>query len=1081
MAIPLRLLILEDNPSDAELVLHALRRAGYEPTAERVKSEQDYVDHLQPPPEVILADFTMPELDALRAFEILRQRQLDIPFIIVSGTISEDYAAEIMQNGVTDYVIKDRLHRLGPAVKHALARGRLQEDKLLAEQTAARLAAIVESSPDAIIAKTLDGTITHWNLAAERLYGYSPREVLGRHISILFPPNRRRADAPESFSQMAQRLADGEPIPAFETVRVRKDGRRLEVLLRLSPIRDATGAVTGVSAIGQDITARKRSERFLAAQQAVADILTESRDLAAAGPRVLQTIGECLRWEAAVLWAVDPEANVLRRLHLWHSPWAETSFIGALEQQSVLERGGGVAGQIWGTGEPVWEPDRGVGNHPGAAVAIRGAGRRCGFGLPMGQGTELVGVIEFYTPEFRELDQALVAALDHIASQINQFCTRRRTEATLRASEERYRMLADSLPGGVYTRTADGACDYCNPWWCNYTGLSIEQLLRNGWADALHPDDRQPSLAHTAEARRTGQAFQCEHRFRGADGRYRWFLDRAVLLRDEQGRGVKWFGTCVDIDDRKRAEAERDQLLHRLQLQIERMPLAYLLFDADFRIIDWNPTAERIFGYARAEVLGLAPPYEKLVPRAFWEKANELLGRIRSGDMQAHSVNENLTKDGRTIQCEWFNTPLLDDQGQFTGLLCLVQDITERKSLEEQYRQSHKMEAVGQLAAGVAHDFNNLLGIILGYSELLLARLPAAVPDREPLRQIRSAADRAAGLTRQLLAFGRKQILAPVVLDLNSLVTELDKMLRRLIGEDVELITVLQLGLGRVKADPGQVEQIVMNLVLNARDAMPKGGRLTLQTANAVLTDPQVREHAGLPAGSYTLLTVSDTGCGMDAATRARIFEPFFTTKEVGKGTGLGLATVFGIAQQSGGFIEVESAPGSGSTFRIYFPHMPEVMQLRASEPGRMKMSTGLETILLVEDADDLRGLVQLILETSGYQVLSGRNGAEAEQVCRDFAGVIHLLFTDVVMPKMSGRQLADLLAPSRPDMKVLYMSGYTDDTMVRHGIQNTGTNFLPKPFTPIALAQKVREVLDSATRQQGLESPLVKDPICVT
>jgi two-component system, cell cycle sensor histidine kinase and response regulator CckA len=522
--------------------------------------------------------------------------------------------------------------------------------------------------------------------------------------------------------------------------------------------------------------------------------------------------------------------------------------------------------------------------------------------------------------------------------------------------------------------------------------------------------------------------------------------------------------------ERSGSEKMLRQLLSRLQIHIERMPLAYVLFDADFRIIDWNPAAERIFGYARAEMLGTEPPYEKFVPCSSWEKAEETRSRIRAGDMEAHSMNENLTKDGRTITCQWFNTPLMDDNGQFDGLLCLAQDVSERKSLEAQYRQSQKMEAVGQLAAGVAHDFNNLLSIILGYSELLLTRLPTGDPGREPMMQIRNAANRSAGLTRQLLAFGRKQILAPVVLDLNSLMTETEKMLRRLIGEDIELTTILQNGLGRVKADPGQVEQIIMNLVVNARDAMPTGGRLTIETDNTVLSKLQAREHAELPPGPYTRLTVTDTGSGMAEATKARIFEPFFTTKEAGKGTGLGLATVFGIAKQSGGFIEVDSTLGSGSSFRTYFPQIREATRPKEADHGLVKMPRGMETILLVEDEDRLRELTQLILEAIGYKVLSARNSGEAVQVCQDYADVIHLLFTDVVMPKMSGRQLTDLLLPSRPSMKVLYMSGYTDDTMVRHGIQNEGTNFLPKPFTPVALAQKVREVLDGTSCPRGAE-----------
>ena len=413
--------------------------------------------------------------------------------------------------------------------------------------------------------------------------------------------------------------------------------------------------------------------------------------------------------------------------------------------------------------------------------------------------------------------------------------------------------------------------------------------------------------------------------------------------------------------------------------------------------------------------------------------------------------------------------PLRGAAGEIVGAVNMVIDVTQTRQLESQLRQSQKMEAVGQLAAGVAHDFNNLLTIILGYSEIAINEMPAAGPGREHLTQIHRAGERATGLTRQLLAFGRKQILSPVVLDLNSLLTEIEIMLRRLIGADIELITILQADLGCVKVDAGQFEQVVINLAVNARDAMPTGGRLTIQTSNVILTELQNRQHMDLPAGSYALVEVSDTGRGMDGATKRHIFEPFFTTKEIGKGTGLGLATVFGIVKQSGGFVEVDSALGTGSTFRAYFPQIHEEHGFEEDDRFPVRLPKGSETILLVEDEDGLRELALLFLESRGYKVLSARSGGEAVQLAYEYEDAIHLLFTDVVMPMMSGRQLSDLLLLSRPSMKVLYMSGYTDDTMIRHGVHHGGSNFLSKPFTHSALAQKVREVLDGTNEQQEI------------
>jgi signal transduction histidine kinase len=390
-----------------------------------------------------------------------------------------------------------------------------------------------------------------------------------------------------------------------------------------------------------------------------------------------------------------------------------------------------------------------------------------------------------------------------------------------------------------------------------------------------------------------------------------------------------------------------------------------------------------------------------------------------------------------------------------------VEERTTRKRVEEQLRQSQKMEAVGRLAGGIAHDFNNLLTIMMGYSELLLKRLGPDDPLRGAIEQIKKAGDRGAALARQLLIFSRQQILQLQVLDLNAVVTGINPMLQRVIGEDTHLVTALDPAVDRVKADPGQLEQVVMNLVVNARDAMPQGGTLTIETANVELGEPHAGQLLALQPGPYAMLAVSDTGCGMDAETQARIFEPFFTTKGAGKGTGLGLSTVYGIVKQSGGDIWVYSEPGRGATFKIYLPRVKEdarPLQLTVA-PARPLMGT--ETVLLVEDEPGVRAFVRDTLGLFGYTVLEARHGIEALMIGTRHAGPIHLLITDVVMPQMDGREIADRLGPLRSEMKVLYMSGYTDDAVVSHGVLEAGTAFLQKPFTPDALARKIRDVLD--------------------
>ncbi len=396
--------------------------------------------------------------------------------------------------------------------------------------------------------------------------------------------------------------------------------------------------------------------------------------------------------------------------------------------------------------------------------------------------------------------------------------------------------------------------------------------------------------------------------------------------------------------------------------------------------------------------------------------------------------------------------------------LAVLLDITGRRHLEDQLRQAQKMEAVGMLAGGVAHDFNNLLTIITGYSQLILNTLATEDPNRHSVEQIMKAGERAAALTKQLLAFSRRQVLQPKILDLNKLVDGLGAMLRRLIGEDVDLRLVLPQDLGRVSADPGQIEQVLMNLVVNARDAMPKGGVLTVETANVHLDESYAGRHIAVKSGPYILLAVSDTGAGMDAATQARLFEPFFTTKGSGKGTGLGLSTVFGIVKQSGGSVEVYSEPGRGTSVKVYLPRIDKPVSID-EETSKKKVSRGSETILLVEDDEMVRTLVRETLRREGYKILDACGPLEALKLSDQFKQVIQLMITDVVMPKVSGRELAEQLSHRRTEMKVLYMSGYTDNAVLNSGILEKEVAFLQKPFTPAALMEKVREVLEGDTR----------------
>jgi len=538
-----------------------------------------------------------------------------------------------------------------------------------------------------------------------------------------------------------------------------------------------------------------------------------------------------------------------------------------------------------------------------------------------------------------------------------------------------------------------------------------------------------------------------------------------VTVRNERGEAVCHVALKRDITGQKRVLAALRESEERFRSFMNNTPAVAFMRDEQGRYVYVNKAFEALVGKPAAEIAGktacdLWPPD---IARQLAENDTLVLSEGRAMDFS------ETTRSEEGAEREWLAVkfPFRDKQGRrFVG--CVSIDVTERKQLEDQLRQAQKMETVGRLAGGIAHDFNNLLTVVRGYAELLGERLGSDQKLRDFAQEIVKAGDRAASLTRQLLAYSRRQVLAPQVVDLNAIIANMENMLRRLIGEDIELVTVFSPDLGRVKADPAQLEQVVLNLCVNARDAMPQGGKLTIETANAVLGEDFVRSHRGARPGAQVMLAVSDTGGGMDAETQNHIFEPFFTTKVEGKGTGLGLATVYGIVKQSEGYIAVESKPRKGATFKVYLPRIEDApIAPKRAETSRLKVE-GSETILLVEDEEAVRSLIQRVLESKGYKVLAAASPEEAVQAADGYAGPIDLLLTDVVMPTMSGHRLAEHLAFSRPQMKVLYMSGYTDDKILLGGLLESAAHFIQKPFTPDAMVWKVAEVLSPLRHAQS-------------
>ena len=591
-------------------------------------------------------------------------------------------------------------------------------------------------------------------------------------------------------------------------------------------------------------------------------------------------------------------------------------------------------------------------------------------------------------------------------------------------------------------------------------GYSLDELKESSAFEQIHPDDRESVKSAGDEARRTGVGRPLEYRVRHKDGTWRVLESTASVIRDAKGEPQHLVIVNRDVTERKRAAEALRRSEASFRSVVEDAPYGIYRASLSGELVLVNPALQKILGYASQTELLQANLGTQIYRNPLdHQKVNELLLRQQSfNDVEV----EWKRKDGTPITVRCSGWPIKDESGRVAFLELFAEDVTERRALERQLRMAQKMEAVGRLSGGIAHDFNNLLGVIIGYSQVLKRSLKPEHPLYEHAEEIEKASQRAVSLTRQLLAFSRQQVLEPVILNMNALVSDMEKMLPRLIGEDVALTLTLDPALGQVKADPGQVEQVIMNLAVNARDAMPDGGKLTIQTANVDLDTAYTHQHPGSRVGSYVMLRVTDTGTGIDPEIQAQIFEPFFTTKERDKGTGLGLATVYGVVKQSGGYIAVDSEKGKGASFSVYLLRVENAVAAPDLSNEAPVSVRGSETILLVEDEESLRKLADMFLRDSGYHVLTAADGAQALQVARQYAGPIHLLLTDVVMPGINGRVLAERLAPSQPGMRILYVSGYTDSFIAGHGVLEAGAHLLHKPFTEESLTRKVRELLDA-------------------
>ena len=936
-----------------------------------------------------------------------------------------------------------------------------------------------ETSPLGIMLVGLKGEIQFANPRAAEFLGLDPLELVSRDYtdSAWDITDYEGNPLPERELPLQQVMRAGEPVHDLPQTIERADGSRVLLSVNAAPLRDESDRLEGVVVGLKDVTdlaeangelmrVNRALKTLSTCNEALVRAESESELLDAICRNITGIGGYRCAW---VGLAEDDDTKTVR-------PVAQDGFEhGYLDAAGITwadtERGHGPTGTAVRTGEPVVCQDLLADPHY-APWREHARQRGCGsaIALPLTGDRRVMGALSIYAAEpnvFGAEEEALLTELAaDLAYGITTLRARDEQERTLEAlevSEARFRALVEQIPAVIYTAALDEASTtlYVSPQIETFIGYTSEEYTADPdiWRKRLHPEDRARVLAEVQRAHESGEPFASEYRMIARDGRVVWFRDEAAVVRDAKGDPLQLQGLMFDITDRQQAHEALRESQEKTRRILDNIGVGVALISPQMEVIELNRQMREWFP-------ACDPDDRPVCYGAFNDPPNEgpcdycpCVLTLRDGEV--HEAVTQTPQQGRIIHYRIVSAPVTDAGGRVTGVIEMVEDVTERMELEQQLRQSQKLEGIGQLAGGVAHDFNNLLTGISGYTQFVLEGAKEGTRMHEDLAEVRALTDRAANLTRQLLAFSRRQALEPVVLNINDIIEELSKMLKRLIGEHIRLEFMPAAGLGNVCADPGQIEQIVVNLVVNARDAMPDGGKLTVETDNIELDQAYADEHVGVKPGAYVMLAITDTGHGMDGATQQRIFEPFFTTKEVGKGTGLGLATVYGIVKQHGGNIWVYSEPGQGTTFKVYLPRVSDEVEDPTAQIEVAPLPQGTETILIVEDEESVRQVAERALTAQGYRVLSAGSPSEADRLVEACQDEIGFLLTDVVMPECSGKVVYERLKTRCPSLKVLFMSGYTDNAIVHHGILDTGTPFIQKPFGPERLLRKVQEVLN--------------------
>lgn len=995
-------LLVEDSGVDAKLVAGLLRHAGLEQfSIVHVRTLEEALARLNRADiDIVILDLNLPDSAGLETLQRFAAGSARVPIVVLTGE-DETIGVQALREGAQDYIPKGQLQAplLARSIRYAMERHRVSWALRESEQSLSRM---IASAGDAIITKDLNGIITSWNPAAERLFGYSVEEALGKPMLMLFPPDRVNEER-----NILERIAEGEEVEHFESVRIRKDRKCLNVAITISPIRDSAGRIIGASKIARDISLQKQAEEALRnSEKQLRQFIEQAPISVAMFDMEMRYVAVSHHWVAIYGRGYR---ELLGMCHYDVNP-------DLPERWKLLHRRG-LAGEILRNDRDGWTQE------DGSQFWMRWA-------------------IHPWRQSSGEIGGVMIVAED-ITEQV-------RAEEGLRFHENLLRETGRIAKVGGWEFDVGTGKGYWTEEVARIHELPIATQPSKESGLKFYDVESRPIIDRAVKAAiEDGNPYDLELGLTTAKGNHRWIrtIGHPVV---ENKKVVKLRGSFQDITERRLSEEQ----LRRQASLLDQTYDAVLAWEWNGPITFWNQAAEKMYGYSREQAVGEVS--HALLKTTAPSGLQSVLSSLEEKQHWEGEL-EQVRQDGKRILVETRMVLITEDKRRY--VLETNRDINEKRLLEEQLRQSQKMEGIGRLAGGIAHDFNNLLGVILACSELL-AESTDLNKVRSRAEEIRKAGERAANLTRQLLAFSRKQILEPKVIDLNFILSDMSKLLARLLGEDIHVKTIPQANLGKVRVDPGQIEQILLNLAVNARDAMPKGGKLTLETQNVDLDRSYTQSHATVEPGGYVMIGVTDSGLGMDPATQAQAFEPFFTTKK--GGTGLGLATVYGAVKQSGGHIWLYSELGRGTSFKLYFPRVDAATEQTEAVRPAADAVKGAETILLVEDFGALREVTREFLLIAGYTVLQAASGMEALQLAEAHKEPIHLLLTDIVMPQMSGAELAKKIEIMHPETRTLFMSGYTRDAIVHHGVLDQGLTLLTKPFTRAALARKVRDRLDT-------------------